>query len=387
MTRLMALSYGLSRRSVFSIVFLIAGISLPIAVLHAQNTNPWPATGNVGIGTANPVAPLDVHGANLGLNLGNGSEIARFSVNTPNISQLRFWLKRYKNEGGTGWLSASTRIQAFTDVDGQGYIDFNPADGLYGMAFGTDLSDAGAPLETMRLLRNGFVGIGTTAPGSLLEVKTPGPLGTAVGSTAEIARFSTTTGNYSQLKILFNRYVPENGNGWMTASTRIQAWTDNVAQAYIDFNPSNGTYGMAFGANSADVMRILPDGNVLIGKTAETNAGYKLDVNGNVRANKVVVNTTGADYVFDSTYRLLPLPLVEKYITEHHHLPEVAAAGQMRAQGLDLGDNQTTLLKKIEELTLYIIGQQRQIEALTQQNKKVEDLQMQVAELKALLRK
>jgi hypothetical protein len=234
------------------------------------------------------------------------------------------------------------------------------------------------------IVPTGNVGIGTSAPGTLLEVRTPGSLGTAAGSTAEIARFSTTTGNYSQLKILFNRYAPENGNGWMTASTRIQAYTDNSAQAYIDFNPSNCTYGMAFGANSADVMRILPDGNVLIGKTAETNAGYKLDVNGNLRANKVVVNTTGADYVFEPTYRLRPLAEVDKYIRQNHHLPDVAPAGEMKEKGLDVGDNQTVLLKKIEELTLYAIAQQQQIE--TQKNE-VRDLRAAIETLKALIKK
>jgi hypothetical protein len=46
---------------------------------------------------------------------------------------------------------------------------------------------------------------------------------------------------------------------------------------------------------------------VLIGKTSQTNLAYKLDVNGNIRANKIVVNTTGADFVFDPGYHLLPL--------------------------------------------------------------------------------
>jgi hypothetical protein len=265
-------------------------------------------------------------------------------------------------------------------VDGQAYVDFNPSNGLYGMALGTGISTyQNMPLEIMRLNNNGFVGIGTSSPNSVLEVKDPVALGAPAGSTAELARFGALTGNYSQLKIFLNRYADEGGNGWMTASTRIQAWTDNVAQAYIDFNPTNGTYGMAFGANSSEIMRITPAGNVLIGQTAQTNTSYKLDVNGNARMNKVVVNTTGADYVFDPTYRLSPLPVVEKYIAAHHHLPDVASADQMKEQGLDVGDNQTVLLKKIEELTLYAIQQQHQIET---QNKEMKTLRTEMEIIK-----
>jgi hypothetical protein len=111
-------------------------------------------------------------------------------------------------------------------------------------------------------------------------------------------------------------------------------------------------------------INILTNGNVLVGKSSQTNSAYMLDVNGPVRANQVVVNTTGADFVFDSTYRLPALPAVEAYISEHHHLPGMAPARQMQQQGVDLGDNQTLLLQKVEELTLYVIEQQKEIKSL-----------------------
>ncbi|GAA4314415.1 hypothetical protein [Compostibacter hankyongensis] len=100
---------------------------------------------------------------------------------------------------------------------------------------------------------------------------------------------------------------------------------------------------------------------VLIGKATQTNADYKLDVNGNVRANKVVVNTTGADFVFDSTYHLPSLKEVKHYIEMNGHLPDVRSAKTMRNEGVDLGQNQMKLLQKIEELTLYMIAQDKKI--------------------------
>lgn len=102
-------------------------------------------------------------------------------------------------------------------------------------------------------------------------------------------------------------------------------------------------------------------GNILLGKTTQTNTAYKLDINGTVRANELVVNTTGADFVFDSAYRLPPLNGVAEYIKTRHHLPDIPSAREMRAGGLSVGDNQTKLLQKVEELTLYLIEQQKQI--------------------------
>ena len=111
-------------------------------------------------------------------------------------------------------------------------------------------------------------------------------------------------------------------------------------------------------------------GNAGIGGNPSSN--YKLNVVGNLRANQVVVNTTGADFVFDSTYRLPSLRQVENYIHANHHLPDIAPAAQMQKEGVDLGDNQTLLLKKVEELTLYII----------QQDKKMAEMQAQLDALK-----
>lgn len=114
------------------------------------------------------------------------------------------------------------------------------------------------------------------------------------------------------------------------------------------------------------------NGNVLIGKVAQANTTYKLDVAGKIRADKLVVNTTGADFVFDPTYNLLPLPELGKYITQHRHLPGIQPAREMQQEGLDVGQNQTKLLQKIEELTLYIIELNKKV---TEQEKKINALE------------
>jgi hypothetical protein len=116
----------------------------------------------------------------------------------------------------------------------------------------------------------------------------------------------------------------------------------------------------------------------LIGKTTQSNIGYLLDVAGNIRGNKLVVNSTGADYVFDSSYQLRPLSEINSYIEQNHHLPGIEPASQMQDSGLDVGANQTKLLAKIEELTLYLLQQQQLLE---QQEQK---MQQQSADIEAL---
>jgi hypothetical protein len=98
-----------------------------------------------------------------------------------------------------------------------------------------------------------------------------------------------------------------------------------------------------------------------------------LDVNGNARMNEVVVNSTGADFVFAPAYHLPSLQYLDSYIHQQHHLPGIASASQMQKEGMDLGENQTRLLQKVEELTLYIIEQNKKIDALTDRVKELEN--------------
>ncbi|MBO3700738.1 hypothetical protein [Roseivirga sp. E12] len=110
-----------------------------------------------------------------------------------------------------------------------------------------------------------------------------------------------------------------------------------------------------------------------------TNPTEKLSVDGTVLAKKVRVSTNGADwpdYVFASTYKLRPLNELEDYIQKNQHLPEVPSATEVETDGLDLGDMDATLLKKVEELTLYMIelnktvkAQGEKIKALEKENK------------------
>jgi hypothetical protein len=154
----------------------------------------------------------------------------------------------------------------------------------------------------------------------------------------------------------------------------MRAWTN------APFNPA-GYYGMEIGVPPAVGaeppkrllfstnynlrMVIMENGNIGIGTNNPTN---KLSVNGDIRSREVVVETANwPDYVFHRQYRLRPLQEVEYYIQQHGHLPNIPAAAEIETNGLKLGEVQKKMMEKIEELTLYIIQQQKQIEALKQQ--------------------
>jgi hypothetical protein len=117
-------------------------------------------------------------------------------------------------------------------------------------------------------------------------------------------------------------------------------------------------------------MNFFPDGKIAIGTIPITPGGYRLFVDQGILTEKVKVAVAGsaqwADYVFAHDYNLMPLNEVESFIKSNRHLPGVPSAADMVKEGNDLGRTDAKLLEKIEELTLYIIAQQKEIAELKQ---------------------
>jgi hypothetical protein len=123
-----------------------------------------------------------------------------------------------------------------------------------------------------------------------------------------------------------------------------------------------GAAGGSVGASEQYVMGLSQGGNLGIGTAPDVT--YRLSVNGNIRSKEVVVESGWADYVFAKDYKLPLLTEVEKYIKVNNHLPEIPSAKEIQENGLKVGEVQTKMMQKIEELTLYIIEQNKKIEAL-----------------------
>lgn len=108
----------------------------------------------------------------------------------------------------------------------------------------------------------------------------------------------------------------------------------------------------------------------------------KLTVKGKIHTQEVLVDLNGAvapDYVFEkyyqgqsalkSDYQMLDLKSLEAFLKQNHHLPEIPSAQKLKEDGLELKKMNLLLLQKIEELTLYTLEQQKQLDALQGQIK------------------
>lgn len=114
--------------------------------------------------------------------------------------------------------------------------------------------------------------------------------------------------------------------------------------------------------NTEETCWINSPGYIGIGTTTPQ---AKLDVRGRIRADEILVNlVSGADFVFDDTYYLRPLSELHQYIQENQHLPEIPSAEEMQENGVNMNELQIQLLQKVEELTLYIIHQEKRIKEL-----------------------
>ena len=173
----------------------------------------------------------------------------------------------------------------------------------------------------------GNVGIGITVVGiqTILHVKES-------GTSTDIWRGRIVASGDKNAVVMGER----NGKAWLGAhNAELNSWSDLIMQ----------THG----------------GNIGIGTE---NPGNKLDVNGTIRAKEVRVESSWADFVFDKGYNLQNLSEVELFINEHKHLPDVPDVKSVEKNGVNLGEMNALLLKKIEELTLYAIKQNKKIEAL-----------------------
>lgn len=211
----------------------------------------------------------------------------------------------------------------------------------------------------------GNVGIGTVNPGAVLDVK--------------------STGSRYGFILRVSSHAP-----WTTL-TYNETWS-SVAPLFSTIAYNTGKYAMGTHTNAGDLafytngygnerLTIKQNGQVVIGVPTVSSIPleYKLAVAGNIIAEKVKVKNSNIwpDYVFEKNHNLLDLQNLEEYIEHYKHLPEIPSAAEIEKDGQDLGEMNRLLLKKVEELTLYLIEQEKKIA------KQSED----ILELKSLIKK
>ncbi|GAB3909982.1 autotransporter outer membrane beta-barrel domain-containing protein [Mucilaginibacter boryungensis] len=357
-----------------SFLTAMAVISLIPLVSKAQwqGTNPvYFNAGNVGIGITTPMAKLEINdgngtgviayfGAN-GISNAKGIYFSRPSVNTnpiniqgtlSGIGANDISMQAEGGNVGIGTTSPTSTIQVAsfnTSYPAAYFYNYAATGSSRGLIVegGSNSSDYSSDFRnktgnSLLFIRgDGNVGMGTTSPNAKLQV-----YGTAV--------FSGNTANIDPAGGQSLNYLANSGQALL-------GWNRTGGRGETDFISNQGAGSIGgftfYNHNNSNVetelLEIQGNGNVGIGTTDP--AGYKLAVNGNIRAKEIKVETGWSDYVFYPTYKLLPLADVAKYIKTNQHLPDVPSAGEVAKNGINVGETNALLLKKIEELTLYLI--------------------------------
>jgi len=316
---------------------VISTIALVSSFSYGQ-TNTFPASGNTGIGTTTPVGKLEI-------NDGNGTGvIAYFGANgTTNAKGLYF----------------SRPVSNTNPVNIQGTL------------WGVGATNISLQAE------GGNVGIGTTNPSAALQ------LGDFNNGSASNQLVIPGTYNFEQLRL------GQTGNGNMalefvnhmsTAPSYGIKFLVNVDSGFpglqLQYAAPSTTYA---GLNYVTGFCMNTSGDIGVGTT--NTQGYKLAVNGSAIATSVTVKLYAdwPDYVFKKEFRLPTLSALKTYIDQNHHLPEMPTEQQIIKDGLNLGEMNKLLVKKVEELTLYLIEQQK-VNQL--QQKELDELKKEVSNLK-----
>ncbi len=302
------------RKAILFFVLLFAG-----SMAKAQ-TNTFPTSGSVGIGTTSPSALFEVRGnAYFGSKADSASgKLVLQSSGVPASSNNRRDISFEFQSAG------SAVIRSYRGSSSDTYLQFL-----------TSPTSSTTPSVRMHVHNNGRVGIGTTSPG---------------------ARFHLISAD--QIVSLIER----SGAGDLNVAVQ---YKNSAGSIYAGKGPA-GNFCIASTNNlTTSNFQVTPAGELLLG-TSTLPAGYKLAVKGNMIAEKVVVklNANWPDYVFKKGYHLRPLDEVEDFIRANSHLPEVPSAAEVEKDGQDLAEMNKVLLKKVEELTLYIIEQDKRISNL-----------------------
>jgi len=329
-------------------ILLITSIAIGLFTLTCNAQSWTPASpniyfsgGNVGIGTNIPA-----YGA--------------LTIGAPDKTVGSAIAIRQSNSLGYGFDFALDQL-----VNGKGYF--------YGVSgFNkTSLMEFDRTANTVSFM-SGNVGIGTGNPVEKLTVN--GNL-SIIGNRFIGSSYATLSQQYSSAAAIFGyNSIADSANNvrMIIKNTNATVGADAIRMDYtqgISFHTLVGsvTGGTAF---SSERMRITTSGNVGIGTT---NPDQLLTVNGTIHSKAVVVDLSVVpDYVFKPSYKLRTLAYIKKYVDQNSHLPEVPSAVEIQKNGLNVGNMNTILLKKVEELTLYLIEKDKEIQLLQTRVKKLE---------------
>lgn len=286
--------------------------------------------------------------------------------------------------GQTTLRNTGGRELMIDNDDGDSTITFHDSMNMW-YSIGMDFSDgrrfkinAGGQLgDTAQFSMdgNGKVGIGTNSPGARLEVEQPWGSGGPDDIAAFFGGRDANSGRY---------------NIYITGHTIAGGYNNNTDDAHLWLNWQGYEGGhtrfrdLRIGNGKGSAVMFVDGSSSSVG-IGTMSPDHALDVNGTIRAKEIIVASNWSDFVFDDGYDLPSLSDVESHIAEHGHLPDIPSAAHMQENGLAVAETQTLMMQKIEELTLYAIEQDKEIETLKKENARLSAVEKRLAELEALL--
>jgi len=318
------------RLVLFSVaMFLFSSQLLSQWTRNAPFVYPTDISDKVGIGTASPMQALDVNGR---INVAGGVIQRGGSPIT--------------STGDLGLYSLETDFHMRFVTNNAPFRFFS--DGATDPIGATDLFTIAA---------NGFVGIGTPYPTQTLDVN---------GSVNVNGAMSV---NDNAILLHFNN---DNNHGLRYAGVGHPFANNTTIDGPAIYGFGGGILGSKNFNASTEKIALLWDinGNIGIGSDLLSNTYnninnyFKLSVNGSIRSKEIVVETGWADFVFNENYKLITLDEVEKYINEKGHLPDIPSAKEVEENGVNVGELLKLQMQKIEELTLYLIEQDKRMQKM-----------------------
>jgi len=333
----------------------------PFSIIQgAPNNSLYVApSGYVGLGTSAPVVQLEIKDGNtpkIRLNQDGSSGFAAQEWDVAG-NETNFFIRDVTHGSALPFRiqPGASNNSIYVAADGDVGLETSTPDGQLDVAHSGNANDHAlliAPNSNVGInIGNGFI------PNGLLDVQTTGGVSRLTVASSGNVGIGTSTPEQ-----------PFHLSHQGTTLSLFESSDNGAVQIRMKSSSDNRRFLAIDSSNTVKSQIVFGDNEIqLAGKTNSTNIYATFNATGLVVNGPISTTASGQvhpDYVFKSNYQLMPLKDLKSFISTNEHLPDIPSAADVAKNGIDITKMQINLLKKIEELTLYTLEQQKMIEEL-----------------------